>query len=245
MKGLVVLLLILNIGFGVWQWSQPVPAIHASAPVDPGVEPLRLLSEIDSPTRSAAPSKSSPSPVPTPSPSPQPALMPPVANASPTPTPAPMVPQCYSLGPFATSAQAMQMRQRLQASGFGVQQRADQAHAGIAYRVVLPPLPSRDSALQVARQLAADGITDYQVMTDERQRNLISLGVFKDRPAAGRRQAGVAALGYAPRIETHETSAQTFWLDVREDSARNDASAPWDRLLAANPPVRREPRPCP
>lgn len=245
MKALVVLLLVLNIGFGAWQWSRPAPAVPAAS-VDPGVESLRLLSEVEGAGAAAVHMSSpqpSPAPVPTRTASPTPPSAPPMATAS--PTPAPIVLQCYSLGPFASSAQAMSLRQRLQAAGLGVQVRTDPAQADIAYRVVLPPLASRDSALQVARQLAADGITDYRVMTDERQRNVISLGVFKDRPAASRRQARVAALGYAPHVETHEMTAQTFWLEVREESAGNDVTALLNSVHTANPLVRREPRPCP
>lgn len=243
MKALVALLLILNVGFGAWQWSRPATPVHQPTPVDPGVEPLRLLSEIASPARAAVGIASS---EPSPSPSPTPTSMSPLATpaANPSPTPAPLAAQCYSLGPFTGLAEVTQLRQRLQALGVSVQQRAEQTHVGVGYRVVLPPLPSRDSAVQVARQLAADGITDYQVIPDERQRNVISLGVFKDRQAAGRRQARVAALGYAPRIEVHDPAVQVFWLDTRE-AAGSQQAATWDSLRAENPQLQRQVRTCP
>ncbi|MHB8473084.1 MAG: SPOR domain-containing protein [Gammaproteobacteria bacterium] len=243
MKALVALLLIVNIGFGAWQSSRPATSVHQPAPVDLGVEPLRLLSELDSPAGTVADLPSTGhDPLPSSAPTPTSVIPPATPAANPSPTPAPVAAQCYSLGPFTGLAQATQIRQRLQGLGVSGQPRVEQSHAGAVYRVALPPLPSRDSALQVARQLAADGINDYQVITDERQRNVISLGVFKDRVAAGRRQARVAALGYAPRIEAHDTTVQVFWLDTRETG--NDQAA-WDALQAEDPQLHRQPRTCP
>ena len=116
MKALVALLLILNVGFGAWQWSRPATPVHQPTPVDPGVEPLWLLSEIAGPAHAAV---GIPSSEPSPSPSPTPTSMSPLATpaANPPPTPAPLAAQCYSLGPFTGLAEVTQLRQRCAGAG--------------------------------------------------------------------------------------------------------------------------------
>ena len=55
MRALVALLLVLNIGFAVWQLTRhDVPPVRRP-PADAGVEPLRLLTEQPAPAKEFAP----------------------------------------------------------------------------------------------------------------------------------------------------------------------------------------------
>lgn len=252
MRALVILLLLLNVGFAAWQLTRHEIPANQRAPADAGVEPLRLLAENTPQPATIASEAVSPAPAPTPEvavqtpPTVQPA---PAVVAEPETTPVPTMPDtvhitCYAVGPFAELQQAELAGQRLQATGVSNRQRVVESRANANYRVVLPPLPSKESAVQVARQLAADGIADYQVILDDSQRNVISLGVFKDRQAATRRQAQIAAFGYAPRIEPHDVSIQNYWLDTQESGQTDEAAAVWAALLAKSPQAHRQVQDC-
>ncbi len=250
MRALVVLLVLLNVGFAAWQLTRHEIPVNQRAPADAGVEPLRLLTDnatppaaMESETELSAASTEVAAQNPTTTPS-APAVV-----ATPEATPAPVIPDtaqnsCYTVGPFADLRQAELAGQRLQATGVSSRQRVVESRANASYRVVLPPLPSKESAIQVARQLAADGIADYQVVLDDGQRNVISLGVFKDRPAASRRQAQIAALGYAPRIEPHDVPVQNYWLDTRESDQTAESKSAWAALLAESPQIHRQAQDC-
>jgi len=243
MRALVIFLVLLNVGFAAWQMTRHDIPVNQRAPADAGVEPLRLLSENATPLAAATETEAA-LPAPTTE-----AQTPPIAPPAPESTSTPAIPDstqaiCYAVGPFAELQQAELAGQRLQATGVGSRQRVVESRANASYRVVLPPLPSKESAIQVARQLAADGIADYQVIVDDSQRNVISLGVFKDRQAATRRQAQIAAFGYAPRIEPHEVSIQNYWLDTRESGQSPEVTAAWAALLAGSPQVQRQVQDC-
>ena len=247
MRALVVLLLLLNLGFAAWQLTRHDTPANQRAPADAGVEPLRLLTENAALPTTTKPEGASPAPA-----GPEPDLAAQTQSSAPSApeaTPATVTPDtaqvfCYSVGPFPELQQAELARQRLQAAGVSSRQRVVESRTNANYRVVLPPLPSKESAIQVARQLAADGIADYQVILDDSQRNVISLGVFKDRQAATRRQAQIAAFGYAPRIESHDVPVQNYWLDTRESGRAAEAVATWTALLTESPYVRRQDQDC-
>ena len=241
MRILVILLLILNIGFAAWQVTsaRQHAAVARLAPADPGVEPLRLLSEVAAPSPAAPPQP--PVSVPTPAPQPTP---PPVtqSTAPPTPPASQTHTACYTVGPLPDTQQAEQLMQRLNQKGIAGQQRMTETRSTGGYRVILPPLPSKESAQRVARQLAAKGVTDYQVGVDDNQRDIISLGVYKDQQAATRRQAQVDALGYASRVEPREIVTQSYWLDTQASDTPADV---WTALLAGYPQAQRQERSCP
>ena len=236
MRALVLLLVLLNIGFAAWQLALQDQDIKQLSPADSGTEPLRLLTEGKvSQAPQVAPSPDEPN---------TPSVAAPERAVPLSPT-LPPVPICFVVGPIADPEQASLIAQRLRAAGITSIQRVELSGDNPSYRVVLPSLPSRESALQVGRQLAADGVTDYQVIVDDSQRNVVTLGVFKDQPAAARRQAQIAALGYAPRIEARESPAQSYWLDTRQESQFSAANSAWSSLQAEYPEIGRRTKACP
>ena len=100
-----------------------------------------------------------------------------------------------------------------------------------------PEAGSRELALQTARTLSGNGITDYYVVTAGEQQNTISLGIFRDLENATKRHDAVAALGYDPTIEPRTEQTRQWWIDL--------AAAPgfaWKDLL---PDVEQEASPLP
>jgi hypothetical protein len=102
---------------------------------------------------------------------------------------------CLEWGAFA-GGDAARAGQALEPLGLGAKltQRKQEDVAG--FWVYIPPLASRQVAMQKAVELKREGVDDYFVIPDDpKWRNAISLGVFKTEEAANTRRDALRAKG--------------------------------------------------
>ena len=123
-------------------------------------------------------------------------------------------PLCLSIGAFETPADLRAAMNLLTPIAGRIQFREMQAAALQGYRVFLPAAKSREEALQFARQLAANGLRDYYVVTAGPQENTVSLGIFRDLKNAEARKESVVKLGFNPVLESRTEQASQWWIDV-------------------------------
>ncbi|SET94699.1 hypothetical protein SAMN04487962_1585 [Marinobacter segnicrescens] len=95
---------------------------------------------------------------------------------------------CYGIGWFNEQAEALAYRNemlvRFPSLRFGgVQERSEELEP--FHWVIIPPLPSRDEAMALYRELVNKGIEAYVVPSGENE-NAISLGLFRSRVSAER-----------------------------------------------------------
>jgi hypothetical protein len=205
---LFVLLSALNIAVGAWLLLGQ-PYARGGNPTDPGVAELRLLSEMPE------------SDVATPATDTAPTV---TAQAEPSYS-------CVALGPFATPQDLRNARQALSAQATRMRSRQEQASQASGWWVYLPAAGSRTQALEQARQLSAQHIGDYFVVSSGDQPNTISLGLFKDPANARKRRDEVVAAGFPARMSERSESIPEYWLDlVVADRSRFD----WRSRIAAS-----------
>ncbi|WP_372956480.1 SPOR domain-containing protein [Marinobacter sp.] len=112
-----------------------------------------------------------------------------LAEVNPGPEkPAPPVPACFGIGWFDDEATAHVYRRNLldahPSLGFrGLRERTEELEP--FHWVIIPPLPSRDEAVAMHRELVSAGIEAYVVPSGERE-NAISLGLFRSLESAER-----------------------------------------------------------
>lgn len=123
-------------------------------------------------------------------------------------------PLCLSIGAFDTPADLRVAMNLLTPIAGRIQFREMQAAALQGYRVFLPAAKTREEALQFARQLAANGLRDYYVVTAGPQENTVSLGIFRDLKNAEARKESVVKLGFNPVLESRTEPASQWWIDV-------------------------------
>ncbi len=123
-------------------------------------------------------------------------------------------PLCLSIGAFDTPADLRAAMNLLTPIAGRIQFREMQAAALQGYRVYLPAAQNREEALQFARQLAANGLRDYYVVTAGAQENTVSLGIFRDLKNAELRKQAVTQLGFNPVLESRTEQASQWWIDV-------------------------------
>lgn len=197
MRTLFLVLVLANIVAFIWfGWLQPPAATLAFTPL-PNVQPLKLIRELTPAQQQALVSKAAP------------------AAASATVATAASGENCASYGPFPSAEAAQAGASRLQAVGASVTQRLVPGKVRLGYWVYLPPFGSRREADDAAKLLRQRGVKDLYVVTDEANRNAISLGVFTDRYGALAHQKKIRALGYHPLLTERFRDAPRYWLDAR------------------------------
>ena len=219
-RALLVSLLLMNLGVAAW-WGLRTPPPEPRPPaLDPATAPLRLLSETEAPDTG---------------------LITAAAEAVGQPAPEGAAPPqaCLQIGPFLTQADLRRAMGALTPSASRIQFRENRVLTNRGFWVFLPAQGTREAALAAARELSAQGLRDYYVVTAGDQENTISLGLFRDRGNAETRQREVQALGFAPQLEERTEEIPNYWIEL--------AAAPgldWRALLGGYAGVDSRPLPC-
>jgi hypothetical protein len=215
----VLLLLVMNLGVGLWWWLRPLPPEPQITATDPGVPALQLLSE-----KALA------------------AQRPPDEAESvgpPKPLAAPEQRVCLQLGPWVTQVDMRRALNVLTPAVNRIQFRETREVIRRGYRVFLASPGSREQALAVARQLSARGLTDYYVVTAGGEQNSISLGLFRDENNANARLRQVRSQGFDAQLEPRNDELPQYWLDIDVDREQD-----WRVLLGRQRDIGAREIPC-
>ena len=129
---------------------------------------------------------------------------------------------CYRLGPWQQQAQVTAARATLQPRVQRIVQREVPVDPS-GWRVLLPPLASRDLAQATVARLEASGFNDHFIIGQGDEANAIALGRFTAEERARRHQAALGAAGFNARVEPLGGGEPSLWLDVA--ALRLDAEA--------------------
>lgn len=128
---------------------------------------------------------------------------------------------CYTLGPFTSEEMMLKTKHQLVASGISADSRENKERKQRGYWVYLPSYPSREEALAVSRELAANGLQDYFIINDNKNKHAISLGLFSKKAGSQRRVRNVAAMGFEPKIKVRYREQTVYWLDFETVEQNN------------------------
>jgi hypothetical protein len=110
--------------------------------------------------------------------------------------------------------------------------------------VIFPPLPSAESAAAKLNELAAAGLKDAFVVKDGAWRNAISLGLYANDEAAGRRVREVEGKGVlGTRVELLPRQGTDFYFVIRSEDL--DALKGLSGIKQAYPNSRQSRVACP
>ena len=208
-RALFLALLLANLGLFAWVRWYALPAHEEPAPAPtPGGKPLQLMSELSPSERKSVAAKAAPAA----------ATMPVVAvTLAPAPSPAPgaLGFACASYGPFPSSDAATQALTRINGLGLTGSEHMVAGRAKRGYWVFLPPFGSRKEADAAADMLRKRGVKDIYVVTDEANRNAISLGVFNQKEGAIQREKDIRKLGLRPQVADRFRETPQYWIEGR------------------------------
>ena len=209
LRSIFVFLICLHLGTASWWIFHREPDVVTLPPREKNTFSLNLLSEVE---RSGQNS---------------------VEELNEAPQDLSATPLCLSIGAFETPADLRAAMNLLTPIAGRIQFREMQAAALQGYRVYLPAAKTREEALQFARQLAANGLRDYYVVTAGPHENTVSLGIFRDLQNAESRKESVAKLGFNPVLESRTEQASQWWIDVAvPEDFRLESVLPTSKLSA-------------
>lgn len=223
MRTLFLVLVLANVVAFIWfGWLRPSPPSPSSTPL-PQVQALKLIAELTPAQRAALAKPLAPAPA--------------LAGAAAADAAAQ---SCVSYGPFPSAVAAETGSTRLHAGGASVTQRLVPGKVRQGYWVYLPPFGSRREAEAAAKLLQQRGVKDLYVVTDEANRNAISLGVYSDRFGALAHQKKIRALGYRALVTERFRDAPRYWLDARGSARQLPAAKAFTDLEEGDAAIGRE-----
>jgi hypothetical protein len=110
--------------------------------------------------------------------------------------------------------------------------------------VIFPPLPSAESATSKLNELTAAGVQDAFVVKDSAWRNAISLGLFANDEAAGRRVSELEGKGVlGTRVEVLPRQGTEYYFVIRSEDP--DALKSLGEIRQAHPNSQQSRVACP
>lgn len=150
------------------------------------------------------------------------------------------VPRCYTIGPFATLVQQSRAEDRLRPFASLIRTRRTEADRDRGWWVFVAA-PSRQSAIELAQDLASRGVEDYFVVADEDLPDAVSLGLFQSRENARRRLARIRNMGFDAQLAVRREDAPQFWIDYQIDPGERSS---WRFILRSSPGATHFEIPC-
>ena len=231
LRALIVLLAVMNLGVALWWALRPAPEPEPLPKPPAGASRLLLASEADPQALEAAALAAQSTAVETgaggadgadetdaladadPDAEDGSIAAAELAGSPPESTAATPELTCYRLGPWQQQAQVVAARATLQPRVQRIVQREVPVDPS-GWRVLLPPLASRDLAQATVARLEASGFNDHFIIGQGDEANAIALGRFTAEERARRHQAALGAAGFNARVEPLGGGEPSLWLDV-------------------------------
>jgi hypothetical protein len=140
-------------------------------------------------------------------------------------------PRCYTLGPLATLVQQSRAEDRLRPFVNDLRLRTTHADRDRGWWVFVAA-PGRSAAIELARELAAQGVDDYFVVADENLPEAVSLGLYEQLDNARQRLNRIRRMGFDAQMTVRREEIPQFWIDYQIDPGQR---SPWRFILRASP----------
>jgi hypothetical protein len=214
LKGIVVCLVLANVGYFLWARGIATTAEPAA---QPALRPtLRLKSESADAIPSAADAAASAKPGLTTGSGPTAEITGSSADAAASAKPGLLtsVKRCISVGPFRDVSEAAHAATTLRGAGYDPRQRVADGEVWAGVWVYLPLPASRSNSDQLLVKLRAGGIDDALEMPGPNEGSVISLGLYSEAKRAQARVAQAQALGFNPGIADRKRTGNVYWIDI-------------------------------
>jgi len=217
MRLVVVALIVMNIGYALWQWQRSPVVESAQRVAEEAPPPITLLAEVVKTQRQQELDKVMSNAVR-------------VDNGGNNAV-------CDALGPFSDIVDGQTVMERLEAIDTQVRLQAlDDPTGEYDFRVMIPPVSSFEEAFRKLRELQSQGIDSY-VITKGEDALAISLGVYSSDTAAKVAQESHVKDGYQSRITRIPRLNRNFWLIHQESTALMLPQAVFQEILVEFPQI--------
>jgi hypothetical protein len=124
------------------------------------------------------------------------------------------VQRCISVGPFRDVSEAAHAATTLRGGGYDPRQRVADGDVWAGVWVYLPLPASRAAGEQALAKLKSGGIDDALEMPGPSEGSVISLGLYSETKRAQARVAQAQALGFNPALADRKRTGNVYWIDI-------------------------------
>ncbi len=189
---LFIIALLSNIGLYIYD-RQNRPRIIPFTAVDPGINKLVLLNELDT-ENTIWEGQSN-------------------ADNDRSETTQAFNQECYSVGAFNSKSETTLILDALKNDVIKIRTRKVISTQEAGYWVFIPAMKSREEALNVGRRLSQLDIKDYYVVTGGENENTLSLGLYRESRNADARLQELLSKGFNAQKQIRVEQWPEFWLD--------------------------------
>lgn len=132
--------------------------------------------------------------------------------------------QCFSFGAWADAGEAGAALAALRPLAVLAREREAPSGAS-AWRVMLPPLESREAAQAVVARLLEAGFDDHFIMGQGEEANAIALGRFSAEASARSHEAALRAAGFEAVADAVGATGSEAWIDVAAEEGFDPEAA--------------------
>lgn len=219
MRWIVITLLVLNVAYFGWEFSQREPVLSNKHEVElPELkgESLKLLTE----RLPAAESRKPPPPIPVPSQNNPVKVLAPGLEQQKDPLPQVVDSvevkkgvMCTTIGPIEKQEVGVNLVKNLKIEGYESVLQALELSREVQYWVLLPPFSTRKEALQSLKELQTKKIDSYLLSSGE-MKNAISLGLFKHEQSAKGVLTSMLDSGFKAEMQKKERINNEYWVRI-------------------------------
>ena len=172
-----------------------------------------------------------------------------VAEAAPAPAenidkpPTKSKEQCFIVGPYAQNIDATSAVMQLKERGLQAKIRSQQEQIAKGYWVYIPPLPNREEAKKMMREMQRNNVESF-IVTKGNKTNAVSVGIYGELVAAEARRDELRAKGFAVELEERASTSTEFWVQVPVNSEKEMLSEIEQALANGASGKRLERAPC-
>ena len=228
LRALFVLLVVLNLGVGLWWLLHDDAPVAAAVDAPTGLARLQLVRErsdvraaVSKPGSEEALETQTAAPLPT---SATPAGTAPSATAAAVAAPA-IAETCFAFGPFADAAAASAAEASLRSGVLRRRTREAHENGGRGWRVFLPPQADRAAADALAQKVKAAGYSDLMVVPAGADANSIALGRFSSEERAKKHASDLRAAGFPAQAQPLGEAKTQLWIDLAAVAGFDAAAA--------------------
>ncbi len=151
---------------------------------------------------------------------------------------------CFTLGPFALINDVSDASHMFDKVSISNQQRAGSERKQAGLWVYIPPLESMQAARAVLRDLQNKGVRDALIISEGKNANAISAGVYYVEMHAERRRDVIRKYGYYAKIEELTRTQPQYWLDVELKNSTQIPQNLWWRVSKKYSNISQTKRAC-
>jgi len=151
---------------------------------------------------------------------------------------------CYEIGPIISEEVESFFQKALMPKGMALETNVVKHQEPIGYWVFMPPLRSKALGRLKVEEIKLKGVKDVVLLTKNKPRYAISLGIFKEEKFAKQRLLKIQSIGFDAKMEVRYKSLDEKWMFIEVAEKDNISIEEWDALIANHQAIEFRPQDC-